>query len=307
MLRVALTAAALSLAASAAAQVPNTFTAGTPAKAAEVNANFLYLDGRVTALAGELASGVTVANTLANPVPVSGAVTVGNSAADPVNVRLTGTVGDVSVRNTAASPLAVTGSVSVNNTAPVPVTVTNNSGNPAAVTVANPFPVQTYVSNGFNSPVPVSLTNGPMLVTTTSPLAVNVQRQPTAVPIAVRLSGSNTSWVSATITFGSLSSVYVESVAVRCPYGATVAMAGIGSVESASGPLTIAPLDPASMNADRADMNVVWPTTVVAGTSVLPPTSVNLPVGNSFSFWVGNGASSGPIDCTGTLIVRPVY
>lgn len=306
MLRLALTAAALSLAASTAAQVPNTFTAGTPAKAAEVNANFLYLDGRVTALAAELASGVTVANGPANPVPVSGAVTVGNSAADPVNVRVTGTVGDVSVRNTAASPLSVTGSVTVSNTAPVPVTVTNTSGNPAAVTVANTFPVQTYVSNGFNSPVPVSVINGPVPVSVSSPLAVSIQRQPTTVPIGVHFSGSNTSLISATITFTSLSSVVLESVAVRCPSGATVAMAGITFAASASSGVTIAPLDTASMNADRAGADVVWPTTTVAGTSVLPPTRVDLPVGNAFSFWVGNGNASGAIDCTGTLIVRPV-
>jgi hypothetical protein len=90
LLRLAPTAAALSLAATAVAQVPNTFTAGTPAKAAEVNANFLYLDGRVTALATELAGGVTVSNTPANPVPVDvqNVVTVSVSGSRPISVSV---------------------------------------------------------------------------------------------------------------------------------------------------------------------------------------------------------------------------
>jgi hypothetical protein len=70
MVRVLLITAVVSLAVEAAAQVPNTFSAGSPAKAAEVNANFSYLDGRVTALASEFANGVTVSNTPASPVPV---------------------------------------------------------------------------------------------------------------------------------------------------------------------------------------------------------------------------------------------
>jgi hypothetical protein len=302
MLRVLLSAAAVSLAATSSAQVPHTFAAGAPAKAAEVNANFTYLDGRVTAVATELASGVTVSNTALNPVPITGAITVENSPASPVPVT-----GGVTVSNTPATPVPVAGTVTVGNTgaSPVPVAVTNGSGSPVPVTVSNASSISTYVSNGAGSPVPVSQI-GSVSVMATSPLPVSVRTLPGLIAISVHFDGSNTSWIGANIGIPNYPAVVVETVTVRCPYAASVEMVGIGASSSAfPGGASVTPIDAASMRVSAASINAVWPTTTLAGTSILPPTSANLPVGNSFSFWVGNGATSAAIDCIGTVIIRP--
>lgn len=149
--------------------------------------------------------------------------------------------------------------------------------------------------------VPVPAPRGTCYVN--GPLPVRVQELPGLLAISVRFTGSNTSWISANVSLPSATEVVVESVMVRCPYAATVAMVGLGtSTAGLPGGVTATPLDAGSMTIAAASINAVWPTTTLAGTSVLPPTSANLPVGNAFSFWVGGG--SGTVDCFGTVTVR---
>jgi hypothetical protein len=97
----------------------------------------------------------------------------------------------------------------------------------------------------------------------------------------------------------------LEQIGVRCPTSADVVQVGATSGHAAPAGVTITPLDPGNMTVGSASQwNVVWPTSVIGGVSALPLTAVGLPVGSWFTFWVGNGAGSTPISCTGTAIVR---
>lgn len=78
----------------AAAQIPNTFTPGTPAKASEVNANFGYVEGRLSELANAAVVNAALADLDAQVAALTASVNALNTTLSSATARLvpTGTV-----------------------------------------------------------------------------------------------------------------------------------------------------------------------------------------------------------------------